>query len=243
MKSMTSQQADAIMSSTAEKPTIHAYLRSSKVSGSHSNVKTQRDNLLNLLLSFSNDSDYTLNGEFYYDVEAYVDAAQSGTRINPSLQRLLNSLGYFDVILFSDVSRATRLDLTSSDFNFLVGELFSCDREVWVLRSGKPVRILKTDFINYAKISLSEYERLGFQSQLGNLVKSERKQRRKDISTELYNDGHQLQVIADTVGVSRQMISKYIKEERVAGNITREPYKIVIARRKSPMDKLHDPLL
>jgi predicted DNA-binding protein YlxM (UPF0122 family) len=243
MKEMTSQQADAIMSLTAEKPTIHAYLRSSKVSGSHSNVKVQRDNLLKLLLSFTSNHEYKLNGEFYYDIEAYVDVAQSGTRINPSLQRLLNSLSYFDVILFSDVSRATRLDLTSSDFNFLLGELFSCDREVWVLRNNKPVRILKADFINYAKISLSEYERLGYQSQLGNLVKSECKQRRKDITTELYNDGHQLQVIADTVGVSRQMISKYIKEERVLGNITREPYKRVIARRKSPMDKLHDPSL
>jgi len=237
VKSMTPEQADAIMSSTLEKPSIHAYLRSSKTEGSFSNVKVQEKNLAKLLESFDNNPQYTLNNDFFYDLEIYSDIAKSGTHINPSLQRLLDSLGYFDVVLFSDVSRATRLNLNSTEFYTLQDELFSCQREVWVLRRNKPTRVSRADFISYAKISLLEHEKLGVNSKAGNLVKSLKKQEKKDIATILYNYGHQLEVIADSVGVSRQTISKYVKEEREAGNITREPYKRVIAQRSSPTDK------
>lgn len=232
---MTPQEADAIMSSTLEKPSIHAYLRTSKLSGNHSNVIVQQRNLSKLLLTFTGNREYILNGEFFYDLEVYTDIAESGTRINPALQRLLDSLGYFDVVLFSDVSRATRLDLTSTEFNILLDELFACSREVWVFRSGKPIRISKSDFINYAKISLTEYEKLGLLSQVANKVKSEGKQRKKDIATVLYNEGHQLQVIADTLGVTQRTISTYIKEGRLEGDITRAPYTSVIAKRDRPV--------
>lgn len=235
---MTPQEADAIMSSTLEKPSIHAYLRSSKLTGSHSNVFTQQKNLSKLLLSFTGNREYILNNEFLYDIETYTDIAQSGTRINPSLQSLLDRLGYFDIVLFSDVSRATRLDLTSTEFDILLGELFACNREVWVFRSGKPVKISKSDFINYAKISLTEYERLGLLSKAANNVKSEGKQRKKDMAINLYNYGHQLQVIADTIGVTERTISTYVKEGRQQGDITRAPYTSVIAKRKGPTQKL-----
>jgi hypothetical protein len=235
VKNMTPEEADAIMSSTLEKPVIHAYLRSSKLAGSNSNVIAQQKNLAKLLSSFYGNREYTLNGDFFYEVETYADIALSGTHINPALKKLIDSLGYFDVILLSDVSRATRLDLTTTEFTILLEELFACRREVWVLRHGKIIKINEADFIKYSKISLSEYERLGISSVAGNEVNSRIKRQKKNIAIVLYNDGHELQVIANTVGVTERTVSTYVKEGRAENIITREPYKRVIAKRTRPV--------
>jgi DNA invertase Pin-like site-specific DNA recombinase len=202
-------------------PQLHVYLRTSKANSNLTNVTTQVRKLSELLDYFLNSELYYSNNEWYFDTQLSLneDVSKSGIYINKGLQSLLDSLGYGDYVLFADVSRITRFDITSKNLKLLTTKLFSDNRMVFTVVNNDVVNLSRNEFTNYAKLSNEYYQVLDYRATKGQATFISNKVERMKECKKLYDEGMTQVIIAKQLGVSIRTIKTYIKDLKKFGHI------------------------
>jgi DNA invertase Pin-like site-specific DNA recombinase len=202
-------------------PQLHLYLRTSKANGNLTNVTTQVNKLSDLLSHFLDNELYYQYSEWYFDTKLSLneDISKSGIFINDGLQSMLDSLNYNDYVLFADVSRISRLDITSKPFKELIDRLFADNRSIFTLVNKRVVQLSRPEFTNYAKLSNEYYEVLDERSSKGNATILSNKVDRQKECLRLYNEGMTQIIIAKQLNVSIKTVQRYIKQLKKFGYI------------------------
>lgn len=203
-------------------PSLAIYLRNSKKGSEIEQIRK----LQSAVNYFTQSDEYWLNGSWYFmdNLTLESDLGKAGDTINSGLRKYLDQLTAYDVCLVQNVKRLSRMDIRDDEFNYLVDKLFSNEREVWHLSEStnkqvdEPSLVTKAQFIEYAKLSNEEYNKLRELSALGNEMQSNAKEILLTKALSLFDAGFTNRVVAMELGKSMSMIPKYKRELRSRGH-------------------------
>jgi hypothetical protein len=208
-------------------PKLCFYLRVSKRTPNHSNHVNQMKALILLYKYFEVNQYYPDNNdkeEFLFStIMVYEsDFDKTGTKINSGLETFLDQLYFDDIIIVKDISRLTRMNVTSVEFKYLHRKLYEQDRLVYMLGPhNTPIRINKSQFLQLAKYSNDEFEVLKNNSIKGNAIKSATKRESMDLCKILYEKDFSHKLIAKFIGKKVPTVKGYIAALRKKGVLTR----------------------
>lgn len=210
---------------TEHQASVAIYMRTSNESDE--NEHHQMLKLAEAAKTFTQSPDYFLNGSWWFMEELTIDTdfGKSGDTLNDGLKRFLDQLGYGDVVLMQNVKRMSRMDTSDDEFNYLVQRLFSDDRTVYTLSENTnevvttPTQITKEQFIEYASLSLAEYNYLRGLAKYGREVKDNAKEELLKRTLNMVKGGFSNKVIGMQLDKSISTITRYKIELRNRGEL------------------------